>query len=454
MEWQLWLLIIFGILIVLMLTGMPIVLCFFLINIFGMYFFFGGVLGLENLIDSVYASLNSFILLPIPLFILMGDIMFQSGIAPTLIEVIGKWMGRIPGRLSLLAVAAGTLLSTLTGTSIASVAMLGSTLVPEMEVAAEVMRNQYPDLIENLDFTRKVAESEEQTFRTTLERGLSMLDETVRQMKESGRTALDGREAFKLYDTYGFPADLTMEILRESGLSYDEPSFEQAMEEQRHRAQAAWKGSGETKTEIDRDLAATVFTGYESLREETTVQALFRDGKSIESGTEGDLVEIGARGVFHRGDIGRRRADQRELARALGAERAVLVRIIHHAGMEIDGIHGRGDDVVRKAVLVGRAVHAFHFFHGGVTDALQHAAFHLPLHDLPVDGRAHVEYAPGADDARCGEQGVQLDLHNVDAPGESRVRVAREGFEVPGDEVWMRVVLFDQLLLPVFPFFF
>jgi len=133
MEWQLWLLIIFGILIVLMLTGMPIVLCFFLINIFGMYFFFGGVLGLENLIDSVYASLNSFILLPVPLFILMGDIMFQSGIAPTLIEVIGKWMGRIPGRLSLLAVAAGTLLSTLTGTSIASVAMLGSTLVPEME---------------------------------------------------------------------------------------------------------------------------------------------------------------------------------------------------------------------------------------------------------------------------------------------------------------------------------
>jgi len=133
MEWQLWLLVIFGVLLVLMLTGMPIALCFFLINVFGMYFFFGGVMGLQNLVDSVYTSLNSFILLPIPLFILMGDIMFQSGIAPTLINVIGKWMGRLPGRLSLLAVVAGTLLSTLTGTSIASVAMLGSTLVPEME---------------------------------------------------------------------------------------------------------------------------------------------------------------------------------------------------------------------------------------------------------------------------------------------------------------------------------
>jgi len=133
MEWQLWLLIIFGILVVLMITGMPIALCFFIINIFGMYFLFGGVMGLQNLIDSLYTSLNSFILLPIPLFILMGDIMFQSGIAPTLIKVIGKWMGKLPGRLALLAVAAGTLLSTLTGTSIASVAMLGSTLVPEME---------------------------------------------------------------------------------------------------------------------------------------------------------------------------------------------------------------------------------------------------------------------------------------------------------------------------------
>ena len=133
MEWQLWLLIIFGILLVLMLTGMPIALCFFAINVIGMYFLFGGMMGLQNLINSLYASLNSFILLPIPLFILMGEVMFQSKIAPTLIHVIGKWLGKLPGRLALLAVASGTLLSTLTGTSIASVAMLGSTLVPEME---------------------------------------------------------------------------------------------------------------------------------------------------------------------------------------------------------------------------------------------------------------------------------------------------------------------------------
>lgn len=133
MDWQIWLLLIFGILLILMATGMPIALCFFIINVIGMYSLFGGAMGLQNLINSLYSGLNTFILLPIPLFILMGEVMFQSRIAPTLIHVLGKWMGRVPGRLSLLAVASGTLFSTLTGTSIASVAMLGSTLVPEME---------------------------------------------------------------------------------------------------------------------------------------------------------------------------------------------------------------------------------------------------------------------------------------------------------------------------------
>ena len=116
-----------------MLTGMPVALCFMLINLAGMYVFFGGSLGLEQLITSIYSSLNTFILLPVPLFVLMGEVMFHSGIAPVLIETLDKWIGRIPGRLSLLAVAVGTLFSTLTGTSLASVAMLGSSMVPEME---------------------------------------------------------------------------------------------------------------------------------------------------------------------------------------------------------------------------------------------------------------------------------------------------------------------------------
>lgn len=133
MEWQIVLLIIFGGLILLMATGMPIALCFMLINVIGAYVFFGGVFGLDQLILSIFSSLATFELLPVPLFILMGELMFHSGIAVIVLDVLDKWLGRLPGRLGLLAVGAGTLFSTLTGSSLASVAIMGSVLVPAME---------------------------------------------------------------------------------------------------------------------------------------------------------------------------------------------------------------------------------------------------------------------------------------------------------------------------------
>lgn len=127
------LLFLFGGFTILMLTGLPIAFCFLAINIIAGYIFFGGLLGIERLYNSMYATLISFIFMPIPMFILMGEVLFHSGLAPTIIKTLDKWIGRLPGRLSLLSVAAGTVFATLTGTSIASVAMLGSSLVPEME---------------------------------------------------------------------------------------------------------------------------------------------------------------------------------------------------------------------------------------------------------------------------------------------------------------------------------
>lgn len=116
-----------------MASGMPVAFSFMLISIVGMYVFFGGTAGLEQLIVSINTSLTTFVLLPVPLFIFMGELMFHSGMAPLLVETLDKWLGRLPGRLGLLAVSSGTLFATLTGTSIASTAMLGSILVPEME---------------------------------------------------------------------------------------------------------------------------------------------------------------------------------------------------------------------------------------------------------------------------------------------------------------------------------
>lgn len=133
MSWEIFLILIFGSLLLLMASAMPVAFSFMLISIIGMYSFFGGSRGLEQLIISISTTLTTFILLPVPLFILMGELMFHSGLAPLLVETLDKLLGRVPGRLSLLAVGAGTLFATLTGTSMASTAMLGSILIPEME---------------------------------------------------------------------------------------------------------------------------------------------------------------------------------------------------------------------------------------------------------------------------------------------------------------------------------
>ena len=132
MWWQLLLLVIIGLLL-LMAIRVPVAFAFLTVNALGAIFIIGGGRGLEQLIQSIEGSLTTFALAPIPPFILMGEIMVQARIAPKLIDTLDKWFGRIPARLSLLAVGSGTLLSTLTGATIASTAMLGSTLVPEME---------------------------------------------------------------------------------------------------------------------------------------------------------------------------------------------------------------------------------------------------------------------------------------------------------------------------------
>ncbi|MFC2032758.1 TRAP transporter large permease subunit, partial [Chloroflexota bacterium] len=132
MEWSIALLLIFGSLVILIISGMPIAFGFLVLNFIWMYFFFGDT-GLQLVVLSSFASVTSFSLLPIPLFMLMGEVMFQSGLIPLMLSTMDKWLGRLPGRLALLAVSGGTLFSTLTGSSTSSVAMLGSSLVPELE---------------------------------------------------------------------------------------------------------------------------------------------------------------------------------------------------------------------------------------------------------------------------------------------------------------------------------
>ena len=133
MELWLTLLIILAVLVVLLLVGMPIAFAFLVVNIIGVYVLWGGYIGLNQLIYSINTSVSSFALIPVPMFILMGEIMFHSGIGFQMMDALDKWIGRIPGRLGLLAVGGGTLFASLSGVAMGSVAMLGSVLTPEME---------------------------------------------------------------------------------------------------------------------------------------------------------------------------------------------------------------------------------------------------------------------------------------------------------------------------------
>jgi alanyl-tRNA synthetase len=151
------------------------------------------------------------------------------------------------------------------------------TLVREMGQA-------YPELARAEALITETLRLEETRFRKTLERGLAILDEESRSLRSSDR--LKGETAFTLYDTYGFPLDLTQDALKPRGISVDTEGFAAAMERQRQKARAAWAGSGEAATEavwfaIREKVGATEFLGYETERAEGVVAALVHDGKEV-----------------------------------------------------------------------------------------------------------------------------------------------------------------------------
>ncbi len=158
------------------------------------------------------------------------------------------------------------------------------------------MGRAYPELGRAEEMITETLELEEQRFRRTLDRGLALLDEATEPLDEGG--TLDGETAFKLYDTYGFPLDLTQDALRGRGLTVDVESFDAAMERQRAEARKAWAGSGEAAVEtvwyaVKDRVGATDFLGYETDAAEAIVTALVADGKEtdrLEAGTSGAVV--------------------------------------------------------------------------------------------------------------------------------------------------------------------
>lgn len=132
MDWTTALLILMGLLVLLMLTGLPVAFAFLGVNMLGAYLFLGGEIGLGQVARNAMSSMLNYSLAPIPLFILMGELMLRTGLAFSAINAIDRMIWRLPGRLPVVSVAAGTAFSALSGSSMANTAMLGSTLLPEM----------------------------------------------------------------------------------------------------------------------------------------------------------------------------------------------------------------------------------------------------------------------------------------------------------------------------------
>ncbi|MBO6539312.1 MAG: alanine--tRNA ligase [Rhizobiaceae bacterium] len=163
-------------------------------------------------------------------------------------------------------------------------------LVPAL---VQEMGQAYPELVRGQPLITETLQLEEKRFRKTLARGLGLLEEAT-QTFDSGDT-LDGDTAFKLYDTYGFPLDLTQDALRQRGISVDVDGFNSAMERQKAEARASWAGSGEAAAEtiwfqLREKLGATEFLGYSSETAEGVISALVRDGAEVNSAKAGDDV--------------------------------------------------------------------------------------------------------------------------------------------------------------------
>ncbi|MFM5907049.1 MAG: alanine--tRNA ligase [Novosphingobium sp.] len=246
------------------------------------------------------------------------------------------------------------------------------------------MGQAYPELGRAEPLIREVLEREETKFRQTLANGLKLLDEATADMGEGGELA--GDVAFKLYDTYGFPYDLTEDALRARGIAVDKGGFDAAMAQQKAAARAAWKGSGEAAdSEVWFDIAervgATEFTGYTSSTAEAQVVALVKDGREVQSAAAGDRVAIITNQTPFYGESGGQTGDAGAIAGANGLSVQVtdtakpLGRLHAHNGVVESGTISVGDmvkldiDAARRDAI--RANHsATHLLHAALRNRL------------------------------------------------------------------------------------
>ncbi|HXJ03320.1 MAG TPA: alanine--tRNA ligase [Micropepsaceae bacterium] len=221
------------------------------------------------------------------------------------------------------------------------------TLVAEMGEA-------YPELKRAEALVTETLKLEEQRFRDTLARGLKLLDEATSAMRPGD--TLPGEVAFKLYDTFGFPRDLTEDALRERGMKVDIAGFDTAMAHQKAEARKAWSGSGEAATDnlwfaLREEAGATEFLGYDTEIAEGAILAIVRDGKRVETANAGETVRIITNQTPFYGEGGGQAGDHGAMFSGRGAEGAVI-----DTEKKLGNLHIHVVEITRGAFAVGDAV--------------------------------------------------------------------------------------------------
>ena len=235
--------------------------------------------------------------------------------------------------------------------------MLGIDGIFMAKLAATVInesKDGYPELEEKKDFIFKVLSQEEEKFGKTIDQGLSILSDMEKQMEADGVKVLSGENAFKLYDTYGFPMDLTQEILEEKGFSVDEEGFKKAMEVQRATARKARKvtnymGADETVYESVDPSVTTEFVGYDSLNCKSKITVLTTETEIVEALSDGEVGTVIVEQTPFYATMGGQQGDKGIIRTAAGEFQVedtikLLGGKVGHVGKMISGMMKTGDE--------------------------------------------------------------------------------------------------------------
>ncbi len=240
----------------------------------------------------------------------------------------------------------------------------------------ELMKGPYPELKERMNTIAKIIIHEEERFINTLDYGLRILEDLISGLEAKGEKTISGEDAFKLYDTYGFPMDMTEDIGREKGLGVDRKGFEKAMTVQKERARASWKGSGESVVEpVYHELLKTVgnseFVGYGATSFESELKAIVVKGREVTSASKGEAVELFFPRTPFYGESGGQVGDRGSIRKSgtlveVAETRKILPQLVLHRGRVLQGTIRKGETMSLQADESSRSA-----------IALNHTATHL-----------------------------------------------------------------------------